>query len=639
MKAACHKLERRWRLSGLSVHNQAWKEHLHEYKAEIISVRSQYFSQIIVNNERNPRKLFYTINKLVNVYSTSTVSVSAHLCNRFLDYFSSKIDNARKCITAVSSFSFCYISHFSGTPLSKFSSLDLASLSKEVSLMKVATSIIDPIPTQLFKSCFASLGSVVLNIINDSLCCGMVPAAFKIAAVTPVPKKSPVDFDNLNSFCPISNLPFIAKILERIVASQLNTHLIDNNLFEPLQSGFRKLHSTETALVKVTNDLLIAADSGYLSILVLLDLSAAFDTVDHAVLLTRLETVFGVTDTVLNWFTSYLSDRRQFVSLGGCRSKVGSVKFGVPQGSILSPLLFSMYIFPLGQLLRSLGLKFHFYADDTQIYIHTKPGDTTAIGFLEHSIAEIKNGCLNLLCLNSDKTEVMLIGTPHQISKSGALALTVEGTVLDFQNKLKNLGVIFDINLTFDPHVQNTVKNSFFHLRNIARLRPMLSLPVAEKLINTFVFSRIDYCNALLAGVSKSTLSKLQSVQNSAARILTRTKTSEHISPVLESLHWLPVRFRIDFKIFMLTYKALHGLAPHYLSQLLSVYTPSRDLRSSDSGLLVIPPTRLRSMGDRAFSSCAPKLWNSLPSEIRQAESFSVFQSVLKTYFFRIAFK
>ncbi len=142
------------------------------------------------------------------------------------------------------------------------------------------------------------------------------------------------------------------------------------------------------------------------------------------------------------------------------------------------------------------------------------------------------------------------------------------------------------------------LKIHFFHLRNIARLRPMLSHPVAEKLINTFVFSRVDYCNALLAGVSKTTLSKLQSVQNSAARILTGTKTSEHISPVLQSLHWLPVRSRIDFKILMLTYKALHGLAPHYLSQLLSVYTPSRDLRSSDSGLLVIPPTRLRSMGD-----------------------------------------
>ncbi len=144
----------------------------------------------------------------------------------------------------------------------------------------------------------------------------------------------------------------------------------------------------------------------------------------------------------------------------------------------------------------------------------------------------------------------------------------------------------------------------------------MLSFSVAEKLINTFVFSRIDYCNALLTGVSKSTLNRLQYVQNAAARVLTRSRTSEHISPILESLHWLPVRFRIDFKILMLTYKALHGLAPEYLTELLTVYTPRRNLRSSYSGLLTIPLTRLRSMGDRAFSSVAPKtlefspLWN-----------------------------
>ncbi len=141
---------------------------------------------------------------------------------------------------------------------------------------------------------------------------------------------------------------------------------------------------------------------------------------------------------------------------------------------------------------------------------------------------------------------------------------------MQFQTKQENLGVIFDANLTFDPHVRNTVKASFFHLRNIAKLRPMLTFSVAEKLINTFVFSCIDYCNALLAGVSKATLSKLQLVQNSAARILTRTSAREHITHVLEKLHWLPVGFRIDFKILMLTYKALNNLAPQYLSELLT---------------------------------------------------------------------
>ncbi len=189
------------------------------------------------------------------------------------------------------------------------------------------------------------------------------------------------------------------------------------------------------------------------------------------------------------------------------------------------------------------------------------------------------------------------------------------------------------------------LKHIFFHLRNIARLRPMLSFPVAERLINTFVFTRIDYCNALLAGASQATLNKLQVVQNSAARILTRTRMRDHITPVLEFLHWLPVSFRVDLNFLMLTYKALHGLAPQYLSELLIPYTPTRDLRSSDTGLrssetglLTVPLTRLRLMGDRAFSSLAPKLWNSLPIEIRQAKTLSTFKSRLKTHFFRVAF-
>ena len=158
----------------------------------------------------------------------------------------------------------------------------------------------------------------------------------------------------------------------------------------------------------------------------------------------------------------------------------------------------------------------------------------------------------------------------------------------------------------------------------------MLTFSVAEKLINTFVFSRIDYCNALLAGVSKATLSKLQLVQNSSARV--------HITPILEKLYWLPVSFRIDFKILMLTCKALNNLAPHYLCELLTPYTPTHALRSSEAGLLTVQTTRLKTMGDRAFSSLAPKLWNSLPSEIRNAESLRVFKSSLKTYFFRVAF-
>ncbi len=378
----------------------------------------------------------------------------------FLTFFATKIDNVRKGICASISLSSPSVNvSYSGTVFSNFCTLDSYSLQKEISQIKPVTSLLDPILTSLFQSCFASLCPVVLSIIYDSLCTGVVPPSSKIAAVTPVPKKTNIDYENLSNFRPISNLPFLVKILEGVVASQLISHLTENNIFEPLQSGFCKFYSTETALVKVTNDLLIASDSGYFSILILLDLSAAFDTVDHLVLITRLETVFGVSDIALR---CYLSDRKQFVSMGGFRSKISVVQSGVPQGSILGPLLFNIYIFTLGQLLRSLGLKFHLYADDTQIYIHTKPNYTVSVDFLSTCISKITEWMSqNCLCLNSEKTEVMLIGSPHQLRKAGSITLSVDGSIMKFKTKLENLWVIFDSNLTFEPHVQGTVKTSF----------------------------------------------------------------------------------------------------------------------------------------------------------------------------------
>ncbi|MDF4386599.1 reverse transcriptase family protein [Vibrio parahaemolyticus] len=254
--------------------------------------------------------------------------------------------------------------------------------------------------------------------INISLLTGYVPQSFKVAVIKPLLKKPTLDPEVLANYRPISNLPFLSKILEKVVADQLCDFLHDNNLFEEFQSGFRVHHSTETALVKITNDLLIASDKGLVSVLVLLDLSAAFDTIDHQILLQRLDHLIGLKGSALSWFKSYLSDRFQFVDVRNESSLRTKVCFGVPQGSVLGPILFTLYMLPLGNIIRNHSINFHCYADDTQLYLSMKPEESNQLTKLHNCLKDIKTWMsTNFLMLNSDKTEVIVLG-PKQLRDS-----------------------------------------------------------------------------------------------------------------------------------------------------------------------------------------------------------------------------
>ena len=241
----------------------------------------------------------------------------------------------------------------------------------------------------------------------------------------------------------------------------------------------------------------------------------------------------------------------------------------------------------------------------------------------------------NSLKLNQEKTEILIIGTDAQrlaiMSKLGNLSSQVKPTI-------KNLGVILDPDLNFGKHISNVTKIAFYHLRNIARVRPFLSLDDAKKLTHAFVLSRLDYCNALYTGLPKKTVERLQLIQNAAARILTNTRKRDHITPVLASLHWIPVKFRIDFKALLLVFKALNGLAPPYLSDCLDKYVPGRALRSLDAGLLTDLDVNGKKYGEAAFASYAPTIWNQLPLKIRHATSIDGFKTQLKTHFYNLAF-
>ncbi|XP_030580839.1 uncharacterized protein LOC115777144, partial [Archocentrus centrarchus] len=297
------------------------------------------------------------------------------------------------------------------------------------------------------------------------------------------------------------------------------------------------------------------------------------------------------------------------------------------------------YMLPLGSIIRKHCINFHSYADDTQLYLSMKPDDTHQLVKLQECLKDIKAWMTsNFLLLNSDKTEILVLGPTNLRNMVSNQILTLDGITLASSNTERNLGVIFDQDMSFNAHIKQICRTAFLHLRNISKIRNILSQSDAEKLIHAFITSRVDYCNSLLSGCPKSSLKSLQLIQNAAARVLTGTRKREQISPILASLHWLPVKSRIEFKILLLTYKVLNNQEPSYLKDLIVPYHPNRALLSQTAGLLVVPRILKSRMGGRAFSFQAPLLWNQLPAWIQETDTLSIFKIRLQTFLYDQAY-
>jgi len=307
---------------------------------------------------------------------------------------------------------------------------------------------------------------------------------------------------------------------------------------------------------------------------------------------------------------------------------------------VSGPQGFSYYSDPVPEIAEEHGVSAHLYADDTQLYLPfslTEEDSMRAVLQMEDCIEDIRKWMTcNKLKLNEDKTEVLVILPSRQSHKSTIDSLSIGGHDVQPSQCVRNLGILFDSSMLMKDQVSSVVKSCHIQLRSIGRIRQYLSFEAASNLIHAFIGSRLDYGNSLLSGLPDNLISKLQKIQNTAARILTKTRKYDHVTPILGDLHWLTVDKRIDYKILMLTYKCLNQLAPPYLSELLEVYQPSRSLRSGTGSMLKVPRTRLKTYGDRAFAYRAPMLWNVLPSDIQNAPSLDSFKAKLKSYLFRM---
>ena len=238
------------------------------------------------------------------------------------------------------------------------------------------------------------------------------------------------------------------------------------------------------------------------------------------------------------------------------------------------------------------------------------------------------------LRLNNDKTELLVLNSKHR-PKPPLDSITVGDATVEPTSSARNIGAVFDDTMSFEEHVNDLCRTAFYHIRNISRIRPCLIIDSTKTLVHALVTSPLDHCNSLLYGLPDYLIQRLQYVMNAAAKVITCKRKFDHVTPLLIELHWLPVRQRIVFKILLYTFKALHGATPTYLTELISPYVPRRALRSADQLLLEQPTHKLKLIGLRAFSVCAPYLWNSLPFEIKSSASVSIFKAKLRTYLFR----
>jgi hypothetical protein len=283
------------------------------------------------------------------------------------------------------------------------------------------------------------------------------------------------------------------------------------------------------------------------------------------------------------------------------------------------------------------------FADDSQLYLSFKPDSdrskTEAVQKMDDCINAVRSWMLqHKLKINDAKTEFIIIGGQKQLQKVTDCAVTVGRTQIKPVDKVRNLGMVFDEHLSMKDHMRKVCKAGFHQLYRLRQLRKYFDDKSMESLVHSFVTSHIDYGNAMFAGLPDVTIGKLQRLQNAAARLVTRSSKYDSITAILKERHWLPVKYRVKFKICLLVYKCLHGIGPHYLSELLEFPQSTRTLRSTSNNLLYVPKMKTESFGKRSFKYVAPSYWNELPLSVRKCDKIDNFKAKLKTHLFTVAF-
>ena len=487
---------------------------------------------------------------------------------------------------------------------------EVSKLIKQISVHK--SSAIPSLSSRLLKDSFTILSKQLTHLFSMSLKKGGVPEKWKHATVIPIPKEG--DHADVNNLRPISLLPLPGKLLEQVVHQQIMEYISMHNLLCKEQGGFRKGFSTISKIADFTDDLFTAINENKLTLAAFIDLRKAFDTVNHNILLQKLKTL-GLHLQELKWFESYLVQRFQQTLANGIMSDKLEVYCGVPQGSILGPLLFLIYVNDLPRVIKFSTV--HMYADDTVIYLSGR--NTAEIEqSLQADLNNLAQWCSsNKLTINTTKTKTMTFGTPQQTKRMQNVRFTLNEQVLGFVESYKYLGVTLDKNLNFQKHVKSIIKTLSYKIYLLSKIRPFLTEKAAVLIYKSMVLPYIDYGDTFYFSCTKDLLNKLQRMQNRALKIIFRLNRR---FPTKE-LHQTAGVLMLDKR------REMHLLNLMYKRSKIDQYIDARSIntRAHRGTLMLIErPTLDKFRASVKFAGAT--LWNSLPTELQTINTYNSFR-------------
>jgi hypothetical protein len=617
----------------------AYKQKRNNYVSKLRACRKKYFATKIDALRGDSKGMWKTLQHFVKSLAKQKMSNNIEFTdktesmeNNFNNFFVQSIETLSETIIPPTNDELALLSEIPSRDQSfKFHTIDETILLKIIKNLKFKA-VPDNINLHIILNTLEEILPLLLDVVNTVIVENSFPDCWKIAMVVPIPKVK--NSKDPNNYRPINILPLFEKILEIVMSMQITKHIEENQILCTMQSGFRKSHSCESTIQSVISKWRQYADEGLVTVAAFLDFKRAFETIDRERLLDKLAK-YGFKEESIKLIRSFLTDRKQYVHVNDKKSSSIDINIGVPQGSVLGPLLFILYINDLPLHLREILISI--FADDT-LLAATADTFEKAANKLNQNLKIVTIWLkANKVKLNVSKTKCLVITmTPQKLNQLSTdmreYPITIEGTNIEYVSSIKYLGVKIDNYLKFDEHIDYVIEKASTKISYLGRLSRILSKKSKILIYNCIVAPHFEYCASVLWGAGDVYLSKLQILQNRGMRSILNSKYDKPINEMLTELGWLNVKQKLALSIVVLIKKIINKEVPNYLCDEVQYSCNIHEHKTRRSTDFFIPAVN-SSFAQKSLFQSGLKLYNSLPSNIKNVPKTEQFKKACTEYF------